>query len=1526
MHRVSCLMISLMLMVVASAQTPTNQRLVTIPQGFEPNHGQMDSAVDFISHGPGYSLTLNAGSANLQLVTPAADGKSADLRFSLVGAAHGVRGEGVRRQTGKSNYFLGNAPELWLTDIPQFGRVEYHGVYPGIDLAYYGDNQRLEYDFILGPHADPGKIRFAVDGASRIQIDPAGDLVLTVGSAEIRERRPLIYQETRNGRSIVDGRYIVLDGDQVGFEVGNYDIDSPLVIDPVLIFSTYFGGSGIDQALGVALDSIGNIYVCGPVGAGSFQGNNFGHPSFTGSNLAAYVAKLSPSGALLSSTFIAGTNDQAACTAIALDVNGNIYLAGNTTSASFPVVSGVQPVYGGGAGDAFALELNNAGNVLIYSTYLGGSGLEAADGIGVDANGNTLVTGWTASKNFPVLNAFQGKSTGTQNAFAVKLVPSGTSFVYSTYLGGSGSDYNNGLTLDSSGDLILFGDTTSPNFPVLNAFQPNFCGWIQGQKVSNPHGWVAKLDPIGAPVYSSYICGSAAADAVRGGVVDTAGNLILTGGTGSLTFPVLNPIQATFGGGVYDVFVTKLSPTGALLSSTYLGGSGTDVGRGITLDQLGNVYVIGSTSSGNFPTVSPTQNKLGGSTDAFLTKLNAAESAIAFSTYIGGAGDDYGWDVAVDGHAYAYISGFTSSANFPTLYALQPTYGGGSFDAFLTAIATCSFTFSSSSTFGAAGGTGSVSITTTPECGWTVTSQSSWITVTSSPATGQGSGSAAFSVDADSSGNRQGSLTIGGQTVSIGQNGVSLLSVAETHAGSFTQGQMGAAYVVAVGNGASAGPTTGTVVITQTLPAGLTLVSMIGTGWNCAGATCSRSDVLTAGASYPPVTVKVNVAANAGTPLVAQVTLSGGGLLSPVTASDSTTIANGAAPAMSVAETNAVSFTQGQAGASYTVIVSNGAAAGPTLGAVTLTQTFATGLTLVSMTGTGWSCVGANCTRSDVLNPGASYPQVTVTVNVATNAGTPLLAQVTVSGGGSATATATDSTVIIPVPVLSVSETNAAAFTQGQLGAVYSVNVGNGASAVPTTGTVVLTQTLPAGLTLASMSGAGWTCSDATCTRSDVLTPGASYPTVTVTVNVAANAGTPLLAQVTVSGGGALTPATATDSTSIALSNPPVFTVVEANAAGFTQGQAGASYTVTVGNVAGAGPTSGTVTLTQVLPAGLILVSMTGTGWACTGATCIRSDVLSPGANYPPVTVSVNVAANATTPQTSQVSVSGGGAATATATDATAIQYVTTLAITNQGPDAMSFTGLQLIGFVGTQTNNCPVTIGVNASCNFTMTFAPNSFTRPTGVDWANFGQYAAADQQLITGAPDPARLVFIGDSITYYWDQPSPYGANSLSNVRPFVNRGSAGQTTEQLLVRFQEDVVKLHPAVVHIFGGTNDMGGNTGPETSAEIIDQIASMTQVAQANGIKVLIASVTPVIDTQTNTWTDRRPNASIRALNQSIQAYCQQSGAVYVDYYSVLADSNGNMNINLTVDGLHPNTTGFAAMVPVALQALAKLGY
>jgi len=431
---------------------------------------------------------------------------------------------------------------------------------------------------------------------------------------------------------------------------------------------------------------------------------------------------------------------------------------------------------------------------------------------------------------------------------------------------------------------------------------------------------------------------------------------------------------------------------------------------------------------------------------------------------------------------------------------------------------------------------------------------------------------------------------------------------------------------------------------------------------------------------------------------------------------------------------------------------------------------------------------------------------------------------------------------------------------------------------------------------------------------------------VTVTVNVAANAGSPLAAQVNVSGGGATSSVTATDNTTVLPSNPPVLSVVESNAAGFTQGQTGAVYTITVSNGAAAGSTLGTVTLTQTLPTGLTLVSMSGTGWTCSGATCTRGDALAPGASYPAVTVTVNVAANAATPLTAQVSVSGGGSATATGSDATAIEFISIVSITNQGPDPITFTGLQLIGVVGTQTNNCPPTVNVNASCNFTLTYNPTSSSRVTGPDWAQFGQYSVADQQLIAAGASPGRIVFIGDSVTLYWDQPSPYGEGSLQSVKPFVNRGIVGQTTEQMLVRFWEDVVKLNPAVVQILGGTNDLGGNTGPESNGEIMDQIESMAQVAQANGIKVMIASITPVIDTPTNTWTDRRPNSTIRTLNQLIQAFCQQSGAVYVDYYSVLVDSNGEMNANLTVDGLHPNTAGYQLMVPVAQKALSLLGY
>ncbi len=480
------------------------------------------------------------------------------------------------------------------------------------------------------------------------------------------------------------------------------------------------------------------------------------------------------------------------------------------------------------------------------------------------------------------------------------------------------------------------------------------------------------------------------------------------------------------------------------------------------------------------------------------------------------------------------------------------------------------------------------------------------------------------------------------------------LSISKSHGGNFSQGQNGATYSVVVSNSLSAGPTSGAVTVTETVPSGLTLVSMAGgSSWNCSGNTCTTNNVLAAGSSYPPITVTVNVASNATSPQVNQVSVAGGGSAS-ASATDSTTIL-AVPPVLSISKSHSGTFSQGQNGAAYSVVVSNGGSAGPTSGAVTVTETVPSGLTLVSMAGgPSWNCAGNTCTTNNVLAAGASYPPITVTVNVASNAGSPQVNQVSVAGGGSASASATDSTAITIVPpVLSVSENQSGSFTQGQKGATYSVVVTNTAPAGTTSGMVTVTETVPAGLTLASMAGSGWSCAGNSCSTNNVGPAGASYPAITVTVNVAPNAASPQVNQISVSGGGSAG-ASATDSTTI-VAVPPVLSISESQSGSFTLGQNGATYAVVVSNTAPAGATSGMVTVTETLPSGLTLVSMAGAGWSCAGKSCTNGNALGGGASYPPITVTVNVAANATSPQVNQVGVSGGASPSANATDSATI-------------------------------------------------------------------------------------------------------------------------------------------------------------------------------------------------------------------------------------------------------------------------------
>ncbi|MFO1306489.1 MAG: DUF11 domain-containing protein [Burkholderiales bacterium] len=501
------------------------------------------------------------------------------------------------------------------------------------------------------------------------------------------------------------------------------------------------------------------------------------------------------------------------------------------------------------------------------------------------------------------------------------------------------------------------------------------------------------------------------------------------------------------------------------------------------------------------------------------------------------------------------------------------------------------------------------------------------------------------------------------------------LAIAKTHVGSFTQGQAGAQYTITVSNGGN-DFTSGTVSVVDTLPAGLTATAMTGSGWTCVlgTLTCTRSDVLAAGGSYPAITLTVSVAGNAPLLVINTATVSGGGdnTAGNNTANDPTTITVPPPPDLTIVKTHVGNFAQGQVGATYTITVSN-AGGGPTDGSgVTVTDTLPAGLTATAMTGTGWTCVlgTLTCTRSDVLAAGGSYPAITLTVNVAANAPALVTNTVTVSGGGDTNAannTATNPTTITAtlLPDLTIAKTHVGNFAQGQVGATYTITVSN-AGGGPTDGSVVtVTDTLPAGLTATAMTGTGWTCvlGTLTCTRSDVLAAGGSYPAITLTVNVAANAPALVTNTATVSGGGDNTAGnnTANDPTTITVPPPPDLTIAKTHVGNFAQGQVGATYTITVSN-AGGGPTDGSVvTVTDTLPAGLTATAMTGSGWTCVlgTLTCTRSDVLAAGGSYPAITLTVNVAANAPALVTNTVTVSGGGdtnAANNTGSDVVTLQ------------------------------------------------------------------------------------------------------------------------------------------------------------------------------------------------------------------------------------------------------------------------------
>jgi hypothetical protein len=591
------------------------ESFLSLPLSFEANVGQADKEVKFLARGSGYTLFMTRSRVCLRLgqSTSKSTGRhnppgydkpdswnparSEFVSIKLLGSNPSPEIDGVEPLPGKSNYFIGNDPAKWHVGVPSYSKLRYRDVYPGVDWVHYGNQSQFEHDFVVRPGADPEVIRIAVEGSDHISLDESGGLILRAGSGEIRLQRPDIYQEASGIRTAVSGEYVVKPGSEIGFKVASHDPRLPLVIDPVLKYTTHLGGIVTETGRGIDIDD-----------------------------------------------------------------SGNVYAIGETESVDFPVLAPLQTYQG--EQDIFVTKFDQKGSEILYSTYVGGFLNDWASAIAVDSEGNAYVAGYTESDRFPLLKPLQPTFGGLEDAVVFKLNTAGDAFVYSTYLGGKGMDRARGIAVDSAGNAFAAGETVSPDFPTEEAIQPALHGFSQD-------GFLAKINSGGsALIYSTYLGGSEE-DAATSVAVDPSGAAYLTGYSRSVDFRTVSAFQRENAGG-RDAFVAKLSADGQdLIFSTYLGGTNNDYAVGLSIDRIGNVYVAGVTGGGGFPLVNEFQRRQGFD-EAFVTKLNPAGSDVLFSTYLGGASDDWISSMAVDPSGNIYVVGGTCSTDFAQVTPSDP--------------------------------------------------------------------------------------------------------------------------------------------------------------------------------------------------------------------------------------------------------------------------------------------------------------------------------------------------------------------------------------------------------------------------------------------------------------------------------------------------------------------------------------------------------------------------------------------------------------------------------------------------------------------------------------------------------------------------------------------------------------------------------------------------------------------------------------------------------------------------------------
>lgn len=807
------------------------QHMQALPLIFEPA-AQPDH---FVARGAGYAISADGDGVALSLVRregvteqdveravrtgrmPEAGEIVAhhEVRLRPVGAKD-LTAAPIDPTGGYSNYLLGSDRSNWRREVPHFTGVRYDGVYEGIDWVAYGNQSSLEYDFVVAPGASPDQIQLAVSGANELRVTPEGGLRFNLGDVTLEQPKPLAYQMIAGDRIAVRAEYALRDG-QVGFVLGDYDSSHELTIDPVVVFSTYFGGSNLDRINDIVLDAAGNLIVAGRADSATLPGNGVG-----GNGTDIFITKISSALNLVMFTTVIGGSGNDIPFDLALDATENIIVTGETTSSDLTQVAnaGVQVGFGGFI-DGFLLRLSSAGTTVMNLTYLGGTAQETSRAVWVNGS-DVWIAGETASQNFPTVNPITQTPvhSGGFDAFIarISLTPTSSTLLFSSYYGGGGTDAAFAIQVASNGSVYVAGETDSTSgngFPVMNAFQ--------AQNAGDFDAFLICLTPgTGATLTFSTFLGGGGTDNARALSVAADGTGVLTGSTASgspdlgvtTPFPTSSPLQATHGGGGSDVWITRIANLFATFPtisfSTYWGGNGNDFPVDLHTDGAGNYFIVGSASSTDFPLVDPSQTfNAGGLLDAFYMQIALGGfPGVISSSYLGGSLAEFGRGVTADSSLAIYAVGGTESTNFPIAAPLFGTNFGNE-DGFITKLGSGSCTISltgSPALYHGGNVTGAVTVTASaPGCPWAVTSSSPEITITGG-GSGVGNGTITFTIAQNNTGNdRTLNITAGSVSVQITQLG-EIGIFADVDAGDFFFGAAQLMSTLNITDGCAANP------------------------------------------------------------------------------------------------------------------------------------------------------------------------------------------------------------------------------------------------------------------------------------------------------------------------------------------------------------------------------------------------------------------------------------------------------------------------------------------------------------------------------------------------------------------------------------------------------------------------------------------------------------------------------------------------------------------------------------------------